>query len=353
MSRLNVGLLFGGQSTEHDISLKSVQSVDNWLDKSKYQIYYIGISPQGRWVLGTSIQDAKLKFDDPSSPTVSIAIRDNHPSLIFSDNSPSLPVDIAFPVLHGTYGEDGLMQGLFEVNHLPYVGCDVSASHLGIDKDLQKILLRSKNIPVLDHIAVTKLDWFHNQSSILQQIHHQFPTFPLIVKPAHLGSSIGISKASDNQELRNSLDAVFELDHKAVVEKCLENPREIEIAILGNDDLTISNCGEIKSAEELYSFDAKYNNPSSTTVIPADLPDALSHTLQSAAQHSYRVLGCTGLSRVDFFVDRDQNYWINEINTMPGFTEISMYPKLMHYTGLGYSELIDRLIQLGLDRFKS
>jgi D-alanine-D-alanine ligase len=354
MAKLKVALIFGGQSSEHEISIKSVTSINQVINLDKYDVVYIGITKKGAWVTGPSLERVVTKLDQDADSEICLGVHEGQPGLLYlSDPSlPFLPLDVAFPVLHGTFGEDGKIQGLFEMNSLPYVGCDVRSSVLGIDKDLQKIVLNSSGIPVVPHIAFTKFDWDQNQTSLLATINDHFDrTFPLIIKPANLGSSVGITKVSSVDQLSPAINHALDLDHKVIIEKCLEHPREIEVAVLGNHDPFVSRCGEIKTTHDFYSYDAKYNDDTSETFIPADLSQDLSQKIQVTALKAYQILGCQGLSRVDFFVDqKSDQFWLNEINTMPGFTSISMYPKLIEYSGIDRPKLIDRLIDLGLER---
>lgn len=354
MAKLKVALIFGGQSSEHEISIKSVTSINQAIDLDKYEITYIGITKKGAWITGPSFEHVVTKLDQDPDAEICLGVHKGQPGLfhLLDSSLPFHPLDIAFPVLHGTFGEDGRIQGLFEMNGLPYVGCDVRSSILGIDKDLQKIVLNSSGIPVVHHMAFTKFDWDQNQTSLLTTINKHFDhNFPLIIKPANLGSSVGITKVSSADQLALAVDHALELDHKVIIEKCLEHPREIEVAVLGNHNPLVSSCGEIQTTHDFYSYDAKYNDNTSETFIPADLPSDLSQKIQTTALKAYQILGCQGLSRVDFFVDqKSDQFWLNEINTMPGFTNISMYPKLIEYSGIDRPKLIDRLIDLGLER---
>lgn len=353
MSKLRVGLFFGGQSTEHEISIRSAKSIDLAIDKTKYQITYIGISKTGLMYCGNDLDSLlTMLATNPTDSKTYLSLLNNQPTLVtLTDASPQLfPLDIALPILHGSFGEDGKIQGLFEMNHLPYIGCSVESSVLGIDKALQKTLLKSAGIPVVEYYAFSDSGWQKDSESIIKSISQVFQSdYSLMVKPARLGSSVGITKVSHRDQLQAAIAQAFQLDTKVIVERYLDHPREIELAVLGNDNPIISACGEIITPHDFYSYDAKYLDQNSQTVIPANLPDQVSQQIRAMALRIYKILSCSGLSRIDFFVDKEGQVWFNEINTMPGFTSISMYPKLIEHSGMSFTELIDQLIQFGLE----
>lgn len=355
MTRIRLGLFFGGQSAEHEISILSARSIEQNIDKSKYLITYIGITKSGQWIIGDNFEKtvSLLSSKPRLSSKVLLSTDPALPPLVITDHKTSrtIPLDIVFPVLHGANGEDGNLQGLLNVIGLPFVGCSVQASVLGINKIHQKTLLRYHGIPVVDFFSLTKASWTFAQPTQVELIRNQLSQFPLIVKPANLGSSIGISIADNSTQLIESINLAFRYDDLVIIEKYLKRPREIEIAILGNANPMISDCGEISTHQNFYSYEAKYHDQKSTTTIPAKLTDIQSQKIKQLALLAYQLLGCSGLSRIDFFIDRDTNQiYFNEINTMPGFTEISMYPKLLIASGLSFPGIIDQLINLGLKR---
>lgn len=360
MSKLVVGLFFGGRSSEHEISLKSAKFIDQVIDKDKYQLIYVGISKLGVWFSANNLEAVISQLNLSTHPEINLALsyinQKTHLVKVEHHNNQKIvsttPIDIAFPILHGPYGEDGKIQGLFEMFNLPYVGCNLDSSHLGIDKAIQKTLLRAAKLPVLDFYSFNRGDWQKDRSDLIYKtVKYLNNHFPLFVKPAKLGSSIGISKVKKEVDLAGAVDQAFSFDDKVIIEKGLDQPREIELAILGNEDPIVSDCGEIKTSQQFYSYQAKYQDNTTKLEIPAKIKGDLSHQLQETALKVYKLLGCSGLSRVDMFYDEARNeFWVNEINTMPGFTSVSMYPKLMEYSGIPYGELIDRLIQLGLQR---
>lgn len=354
MAKLRLGLFFGGRSSEHEVSINSARSVERVIDKTNYDIIYVGIAKSGCWLVGADFEAVVTQLSDESSRESASLIQRNGQAGIMTNQADFQPLDIAFPILHGLDGEGGQIQGVFETVQLPYVGCGIDASVLGLDKVVHKTLFQSIGLPVVDFDYFNATEWVKNQTQVLDQIEAHFHSqYPLIVKPSRQGSSVGIAKASDRSKLAEVINDALHYDSKIIVEKCLDHPREIEFAVLGNDDPIVSGSGEIKVGLDFYSYEAKYIDDSSESLIPAEITQDLEHKLRSIALQVYRLLGCRGLSRVDFFVDRHSDqFWINEINTMPGFTQISMYPKLIEHHGLPYSKLIDRLIELGLEAAK-
>ena len=323
---INLTILFGGKSNEHDISILSAKSIMKYINRDKYNISLIYIDKDGEWYRCFDIE----KLDG-------LEIIDNYNILN--------KADVVFPVLHGRYGEDGTIQGLMEVLGVKYVGCGIGSSLIAMDKELTKIVLNSINIPQAKYISVFKDNY--NINSILDIIDNDIH-YPIFIKPARSGSSVGINKVYDSDGVEKCIQEAFNYDDKVIIEEYIEG-REIEVGILGNDELIISDIGEIKTSEDFYSYDSKYKNKTSKTIIPALIDDTLVYKIKACALEIYRTMECRGLARLDFFVNKDKIIF-NEINTMPGFTNISMYPMLFENIGIDYSELIDRIIELGMGR---
>ena len=346
--RLRVGVLFGGRSGEHEVSLASAASVIRGLDPEKYEAVPIGISKDGRWLVGTGAQKM-LPEVLKTGQRVVLPADPNAATLVPLDENRSgaLRVDVVFPVLHGTFGEDGTVQGLLELAGLPYVGAGVLGSSVGMDKDVQKRLYQQAGLPVADFLAVLRADWEHSRVKILVAIQKKF-RYPLFVKPATLGSSVGMTKVHNRTELPRALDTAAEFAQKILVERFI-NGREIEVSILGNEAPRASVPGEIIPHREFYDYAAKYLEEGTRLEIPAPLTKAQMKRFQDLAVRGYRAAECAGMARVDFFLERKTSrIYLNEINTIPGFTSISMYPKLWEASGIGFRELIDRLIELAL-----
>jgi len=353
--KLNVVLLFGGRSGEHEVSLNSARSIYKAIDRNRYKVETIGISKQGQWFWGV-LPETLLKdgFPEPNeSIQVNLVIDPTNPRFM-SLNGHTLPdqgkFDLIFPVLHGPFGEDGTLQGLLEMANVPYVGSGVLGSSLGMDKDRMKAVFLEKNLPLARYVTLLRSDLLNGPEQCLNEIEETIG-YPCFVKPANLGSSVGISKAHDREELMEALKTAAIFDRKIVIEETIIG-QEIEVSVLGNDAPIASIPGEVLPAQEFYTYEAKYSNIGSSLLIPAALEDSVIKELQSMAIEAFRAVEANGLSRVDFFVTSKREIFVNEINTLPGFTEISMYPKLWEATGIPYPELIDRLISLGLERFK-
>ena len=386
MRKLRVGVLFGGRSGEHEVSLLSAASVLNAIDKGKYDVVPIGITKEGQWVIAAhaerllqgekALEPRHLRAGDPQRTAAAAVLAKgkgvvvppipshDHCALVPFENatpqvdaaSNAIDVDIIFPVLHGTFGEDGTIQGLLELADIPYVGPGVRGSAAGMDKDVMKRRFRDAGLPVGKHVTVLRSTWREQPKKVRKLIESSLQ-YPLFVKPANLGSSVGISKVHDSSELAAALDEAAHFDRKLVIEQGVggknAKAREIECSVLGNDDSIASLPGEIVPIKEFYDYDAKYLIEGSRPIIPADLPKAKLNEVQKLAVRAFEAVDCAGLARVDFLMDpRSGKMYVNEINTMPGFTSISMYPKLWEASGLPYSELIDRLIQLGLERYR-
>jgi len=341
MKKTNVYIVFGGKSGEHEVSIKSARSVVEAIDKEKYTIIPLGIAKDGMWVCGEEAQKALASCEKMDRGQIKQVL----PPL-------SVSCDVVFPVLHGPYGEDGTIQGMLEMMNVPYVGSGVLGSALGMDKVLQKQVFSEYGLPVVPFIWFLKKEWKDERRKILAKIR-KIGSYPHFVKPANLGSSVGISKAHNEKELREAIDLAASYDRKIVVEKGMEHIREIEVSILGNDEPEASVCGEIIPEHEFYDYDAKYIDDTTRQTIPAPIPSDLQLRIQAIAKQAFKSLDCSGFSRVDFFLEKDtEKIWLNEINTIPGFTSISMYPKLWEATGVSYTVLIDTLIQLGIERWK-
>ncbi|MGE4272892.1 MAG: D-alanine--D-alanine ligase [Desulfitobacterium sp.] len=352
MSRQRIVLLFGGQSGEHEVSLNSATSVLKAIDSEKYEVQTIGITKSGQWHWGVNPVDWQ-RDSTIQGIQVNLIHDPSNPHFIALDGSP-LPhqgkFDFIFPVLHGPFGEDGTIQGLFEMANVPYAGSGVLGSALGMDKDRMKAVFSEAGLPQAPYLTILRETLHNNMEKALKNIEESLG-YPCFVKPANLGSSVGISKASNPEELVKALKLAAEYDRKIVVEKNIVG-REIELSVLGNDEAQASVPGEILPSKDFYDYEAKYIDTGSRLVIPAELDPLVVSGLQEKAVQAFHAVEACGLSRVDFFVTKDNQIYINEINTMPGFTEISMYPKLWEASGIPYSDLITRLIELGFERFK-
>jgi D-alanine-D-alanine ligase len=359
--KIRLGILFGGRSGEHEVSLTSAASVMKALDPEKYEVIPIGITREGRWLLGSSA-DKLLPGVLENGKPVTASVDPTGPKFIplHSDSSRQLSrrgaksgrppeIDVIFPLLHGTFGEDGTVQGLLELADLPYVGAGVLGSAAGMDKDLMKRLFRDARIPVVKWITVLRSEWKHNPDPVLALIEAKFRC-PLFVKPANLGSSVGISKVHKAKELASALDLAAEYDRKIVVEKAVD-AREIECSVLGNDYPQASVPGEVIPVNEFYDYEAKYLKEGSELIIPAKIRPRQTRRVQQLSIQAFKAVDCAGMARVDLLLDRKTGaIFVNEINTIPGFTPISMYPKLWEASGLPYPQLIDRLIELAIER---
>jgi D-alanine-D-alanine ligase len=384
MAKTRVGVLFGGRSGEHEVSLLSAASVIKAIDKSKYDVVPIGITKGGQWVTdrhaesllkGEQKAEANpqhLRAGDPKETagaallakgdSVLVPPVPTSSSLIPFETSgghaaaKAIDVDVIFPVLHGTFGEDGTIQGLLELADIAYVGSGVLGSSAGMDKDVMKKLFRDAGLPIVKHVTVLRSEWEREPKKARKLIESKLK-YPVFVKPANLGSSVGISKAHDSKELPGAMDEAAKFDRKIVIEQGVggakRKAREIECAVLGNDDAKGSTVGEIVPVKEFYDYAAKYLEEGSELIIPAKLTKTQTKQVQEMAVAAFKACDCSGLSRVDFLMDPvTGKLFLNEINTMPGFTSISMYPKLWEASGVSYPQLIDRLIQLGLERHR-
>jgi D-alanine-D-alanine ligase len=357
-AKIRIGVLYGGRSGEHDVSLCSAASVFSALDRNKYTVIAIGIDRDGRWYVQEKpeiISDRdfgrKMALKKSGMWLVNHFEQNNRLHLYdIKNKNKEVVVDVVIPVLHGTFGEDGTLQGLLELAMVPYVGADVTGSAVGMDKDIAKRLLKEKGIPVVPSVTVNKQIWKENSKIIAKDALAKLG-LPLFVKPVCTGSSVGVKKVKKKEELAKAMNFAFQFDTRVMIEKAIDC-REIECAVLGNEKPAGSILGEIIPKHEFYSYEAKYIDPDGAALkIPAEISKTLSDKIRKIAVEGYMALGCSSMARVDFFLDRKNNtFYLNEINTLPGFTSISMYPKLWEATGLKYSDLLNKLIALALDR---
>lgn len=351
--KLRVGVLFGGRSGEHEVSLTSAKGIMAALDKQKYEVVPIGITKTGQWLTGGNIHQQLL--DTAAGHPVLEAGGKGEPVTPPVENALALPIsatgplDVVFPVLHGPFGEDGTVQGFLELVGIPYVGAGVTASATGMDKAVCKDIFRAHGLPIVIHRVFLRRQWQNDREAVLDECEAAIP-YPMFVKPANLGSSVGVHKVKNRAELQAGLDDAARFDRKLIVEQGLE-AREIEVSVLGNDEPIASVPGEIIPSREFYSYAAKYIDNSSELLIPAPLSQEHTGLIQQLAIMAFKALDCAGLARVDLMLEKATGeVFINEVNTMPGFTPISMYPKLWEASGLTYSQLLDRLIELALER---
>ena len=353
MKKLSVCILFGGRSPEHEVSLRSAESVLNNIDKEKYNIFPVGITKDGDWVLYGGKDYSQLPtgqwLNCPENRRAAISPVRGQGLLSFEgDCVVRERIDVVFPVLHGENGEDGAMQGLLQLAGIPYVGPHVAASAVSMDKTLTKLVVDNAGVTQAAWQLVRREELDSQVENILDSLEARF-AYPMFVKPSGTGSSVGVSKAADRDQLRSALRFAGKYDRKILVEEFIHG-REIEVAVMGNDSPVASICGEIDSGADFYDYDAKYVTDTSVAYIPARIPEAVAETVRDAAVKVYSAIGCQGLSRVDFFVTFEgERVVFNEINTLPGFTSISMYPKLFDASGIPYSQLIDELLQLALE----
>jgi D-alanine-D-alanine ligase len=353
LRKIRVCLLFGGKSAEHEVSLQSAKSIFEAIDKNKYDIVLIGIDKQGQWYLNEAshfllhAENPRLIALNKSSEQVALVPAHNKNELVNLSNHQTLgPIDVVFPILHGPYGEDGTIQGLLKLFNAPFVGASVLGSAIGMDKDVMKRLLRDADLPIPNFLTFSS----HELKNISFDLIKERLGIPCFVKPANMGSSVGIHKVKDKSEFFPAITDAFQYDHKILIEEYIKG-REIEISVLGNENPITSIPGEIIPQHDFYSYNAKYIDEKGAILkIPAELPNETRKTLQEIAIKAYQVLCCEGMARVDFFLRNDSEIFISEINTIPGFTKISMYPKLWEASGIPYAELIDRLIKLALER---
>jgi D-alanine-D-alanine ligase len=367
--KIRLGILFGGRSGEHEVSLTSAAAVMKALDPAKYELVPVGITREGRWRVGTRAFGVLTEAagDNAAQPTAPLqtvleagraitpSADPTGPKLLALAKSSAMnvrpEVDVIFPVLHGTFGEDGTIQGLLELADVPYVGAGVLASSAGMDKDVMKRLFRDAELPVVPWELVLRRDWESNPAGVRRRIERRL-RYPIFVKPANLGSSVGITKVHEPAELQAGMDLAAQYDRKILVEKAVD-AREIECAVLGNDNPEASVPGEIIPVNEFYDYEAKYIKEGSELLIPARLSRRQTIRVQELAVRAFKAIDCAGMGRVDFLLDRKSGkIFVLEINTIPGFTPISMYPKLWEASGLPYPKLLDRLVELALERHR-
>jgi D-alanine-D-alanine ligase len=366
--KITVGVVFGGRSAEHEVSLVSARSVIAALDKTKYDIIPIGITKSGQWLaspramalLQAGQDDPEVRVHLPADPTV------KHLAPLQKDKGDIRNIDVIFPVLHGTYGEDGTMQGLIELAGIPYVGAGVLGSAVAMDKIIQKQVCLQAGLPVVDFLWLRDIDWRTEQDKASPMLSNQLANMPqarmlnriveqlglpVFVKPSNLGSSVGITKAHDREELSKAIEMALSYDRKAIIEQAVPDAREIEVSVLGNERPRASVAGEVVPSNEFYDYDAKYVDDASKLIIPADLPTDIHEAIRTVAVKAFMAVEVEGMARVDMLLNGKTNqFFLNELNTIPGFTQISMYPKLWEATGVSYPALLDELIRLAIDR---
>ncbi|MFP4634952.1 MAG: D-alanine--D-alanine ligase family protein [Nitriliruptoraceae bacterium] len=344
-------LLYGGRSSEHAISCLSARSVLEVVDRDRYEVIAVGITRAGRWtltegVIATSAEQPLPQVDDAGATVALVGTRSG-PQLLAIDEDTGTAhglggVDVAFPLLHGPFGEDGTVQGLFATVGLPYVGADVTASSIGIDKGAMKAAFAAQGLPQLPYRCITRAVWQHDRAGITAMLESELDA-PWFVKPARQGSSIGISRVEAAEDLEEAMQLAFGYDEVAVIEQAADRPRELEVGVLGSSEPQVAGPGEVVPSHEFYDFEAKYLDASELR-IPADVPEELAERLRHLAREAYRAIGCRGLGRVDFLLGADGQVVVNEINTIPGFTPASMFPRLWAAAGLDYPALVDRLL---------
>lgn len=352
-TKLKIAVLFGGRSGEHEVSLMSAASVLNVIDRERYEVIEIGITHQGAWLTGENVLDRFTKNDLAGLTQVSLLPDPTRPGLLLhipGNIESHLQVDVFFPVLHGTFGEDGTLQGLLELADVAYVGANVVGSSVGMDKGVFKYVMIANDIPVVDSLLVSRAQVTQDLDGLVNRID-AFSDYPIFIKPANLGSSVGITKCHHRGDLAEGLLEAARYDRRILVEKGVNNPREIEVSVLGNEEPRVSVPGEILPGADFYSYDAKYFSNNSSLVIPARLTAEQTDQIRDYAARAYLAIDGCGMARVDFLLDPSNGkIYLNEVNTIPGFTNISMYPKLWEASGLPYRQLIDELIHYALER---
>lgn len=351
--KITVGLLFGGKSAEHEVSLRSAENIANALDKEKYNVVLIGIDKTGKWLQGNSsttlldTANPKLyKLNTSHTESVALVPQGNGVISNLSNKESQTSIDVVFPILHGPFGEDGTVQGLLKLANIPFVGAGVLGSAVGMDKDVMKRLLRDAGIPIGKFLTL-KSDEIISFAKVKKELGT-----PFFIKPANMGSSVGVSKVRNKKEFDAAMKEAFLFDTKIIIEEFIDG-REVECAVLGNENPAVSTVAEIVLSDEFYSYDTKYISENGMMVqIPANIPKRTIKEIQQLSVKTFHALGCEGMGRVDFFINKKGKIIVNELNTIPGFTSMSVYPKLWEASGISYSKLIDRLIQLALQRFE-
>ena len=356
--RLRVGILFGGRSAEHEVSLRSARSVMEAMDKDKYELVPIGVSKAGEWLrMDPRVLEGPAPTLALEGDRVALLPHPEDQSLLPLDNGKDngarggqKPLDVVFPVLHGPLGEDGTVQGLMELADVPYVGSGVLGSAVGMDKAIMKALFRERGLAITPYRVFLRSRWRDDPAAVRSECEAAFP-YPWFIKPANLGSSVGITKVHGPGEFAGAMDDAAQYDRKLIVEAAVGNAREVEVSVLGNDAPRASVVGEILPSHEFYDYEAKYLDEATRLIIPAEIPGETADRVREMAVEAFLALDLAGLARVDFLIDGDtREVYLSEVNTMPGFTSVSMYPKLWEASGLSYAELIDRLIELAIER---
>jgi len=359
-NKIKVGVIFGGRSGEHEVSIVSAQSVIQALDKKKYEVIPIGITKKGEWIAGSLAMGyikegiKKLPFKSllPPDPTEKrlVKVKEKNSVLAIAANSEFTKLDVVIPIVHGTYGEDGCLQGFLELTNIPYVGCGVLGSAVGMDKIVQKQLFEQAGLPIVKYDYFFSSHWRKNKNKIIKRLESKLK-YPMFAKPANTGSSVGVGKCHNRQELIAGINDAARYDRKVIVEQGIENILEVEVAVLGNDNPKASVPGEIVPSNEFYDYDAKYVDGKSQAIIPANLPPKIIAEIRQLAIKAFNILDLSGMSRVDFLVaKKSHKIYLNEVNTIPGFTSFSMYPKLWAASGISYAKLLDLLIELAKQR---
>lgn len=358
MTKLRVAVLFGGRSGEHDVSLMSARSVLSVLDPERYDVTQIGITLDGNWLTGADALEAfeKNDMDDldrvipPTEPASRQSLFVLRSTKVGEKFETLAKIDVFFPVLHGPFGEDGTIQGLFEMADVAYVGAGVAGSSVGMDKGIFKDVMRANDIPIVESILVLRSEIETDMNAVIEKAE-AMSAYPLFTKPANLGSSVGITKCNSRSDLAEGLMEAARYDRRILIEHGVGNAHEVEVSVLGNEEPQASVCGEVLPSREFYSYESKYIDGTSGLLIPAPLSAEVTEKIREYAIRAYKTIDCAGMARADFFVEKETNrIYLNELNTLPGFTSISMYPKLWEASGLEYSKLVDRLIELALQR---
>ncbi len=355
MSKKNVLIIFGGKSGEHEVSVRSARSIEENIDHDKFTTHVLGVTQDGRWHYGETIQeitDGKKVLP----PSVQVLLPNENEgstlSLQSGNGLEKLNFDVIFPIIHGTNGEDGTLQGVLEISNLPYVGSNVLGSAIAMDKVVQKMICEHEGIPQTKFVWFRRNEWLESKTKCLEMVSKQL-SFPLFVKPANLGSSVGISKVKMESELEKAIQDALQYDNKIIIEQGIEGIKEIEVAVLGNETPTASVCGAIIPHTEFYDYETKYVTDDIEVEIPAKIPSDIADQIRMMAIKTFTVLNCSGMSRVDFFYQPETNkFFLNELNTLPGFTSISQYPKLWENSGVSYTELTSRLIEFAIEKWQ-
>ncbi len=354
MNKKNVLIIFGGKSGEHEVSVRSATAIEENIDQDKFNTHVLGITQDGKWHYGSSTAEisANLKV---LPPDIQVLLPSENEGATLSLNKASglekITFDVIFPIIHGTNGEDGVLQGLLELSNLPYVGSNVLSSAISMDKVIQKMICKQEQIPQTSFVWFKKNEWKKDPNSCVSKIEKELK-YPLFVKPANLGSSVGISKVKSPEDLTKAIETALQYDLKVIVEQAIPNIKEVEVAVLGNENPKASVCGSLIPNTEFYDYETKYITDDVKTEIPAEIPEEASTQIRELAIQTFKLLNCSGLARVDFFYQKDTGkFYLNELNTLPGFTSISMYAKLWKASGVSYTELITTLLELAIEKW--